>query len=101
MKMIFSENIELIEAFYDLKFYKKLSKNPNVIKRVIKAIYRDPDMMDTTLMRKAKEYNDYFKEREMDLCFSPDGICGWKILFEVYSDNGDNSWIEKYKAIRG
>ena len=100
--MTFEENIKLIRAFYDSDFYnKKLLGNAKVIKRVIEAIYRDPDKMDEKLISKAEEYNAKFKKREMDLCFSPDGICGWKILFDVYSVNGDNSWIEKYRAIRG
>ena len=102
MGKIFAENIELITAFYDSDFYKKnLFGNTKAIKRVIEAIYRDPDMIDEMLIGKAEEYNAKFKERKVNLCFSPDGICGWKILFDVYSVNGDNSWIEKYKAIRG
>ena len=102
MGKIFTENIKLIEAFYDSDFYKKnLFKNTHVIKGVIEAIYRDPDMNDETLKRKAEEYSAKFKERKVNLCFSPDGICGWKILFDVYSINGDKSWIEQYKAIRG
>ena len=100
--MIFAENIKLISAFYASDFYKKnLLGNTKVIKSVIEAIYRDPDMMDETLIHKAEEYSAKFKERKVNLCFSPDGICGWKILFDVYSVNGDDSWIEKYRAIRG
>lgn len=102
MKMIFEENVELITDFYASDFYnKKLLGNTKVIKKVIEAIYRDPDMMDEELRSKAEKYNAKFEERKVDLCFSPDGICGWKILFDVYSVNGDNSWIEKYSAIRG
>ena len=102
MKNIFAKNIELITAFYDSDFYKEnLFGNTKAIKRVIEAIYRDPDMIDETLICKAKEYDTKFKKRNVDLCFSPDGICGWKILFDVYSVNGDNSWIEKYSTIRG
>ncbi|RHV10871.1 hypothetical protein DXB83_10440 [Blautia sp. OM06-15AC] len=102
MKKIFSENIELITTFYNSDLYKKfLFGNTKAIKRTIEAIYRDPDMLDKALICKAEEYNTKFKDRKINLCFAPDGICGWKILFDVYSVNGDNSWIEKYEAIRG
>lgn len=102
MEIIFEKNIELIKAFYDSYFYKKeLLGNRGMVKKVIEAIYRDPDVMDETLICKAREYTDKFRGRKLDLCFSPDGICGWKILFDVYSANGDEGWIEKYCAIRG
>lgn len=99
---IFEENITLITAFYNSDFYKQnLLGNTTAIRGVIGAIYKDPDTMDTALKRKAEEYTAKFQEQKVNLCFSPDGICGWKILFDVYSVNGDNSWIEKYRIIRG
>lgn len=99
--MVFLKNIKLINEFYNSDFYKKnLLGNTVVIKRVIGAILTDPDNKDKTLICKAKEYDKNFK-KEMNLSFSPDGICGWKILFDVYSVKGDNSWVSKYKTIRG
>lgn len=103
-RMTFERNIDMIKKLYESNSYKNnLLQNTKMIKKVIEAIYVDPDTNDEVLKNKAKDYSSEFKNRNIDLCFSPDGICGWKILFDVYgvkSDNGSD-WIEKYKEIRG
>lgn len=65
---------------------------------MIDALYDDPDEKDDYLKEKAKAYSDEYK-----LEFSPDGICGWKVLFDFYSgEKGDEKvWIKYYKIIRG
>lgn len=95
--MVFEENINNIKAFYASDSYKnEFSGKIEKIKEEICKIYKDPDKSDPCLIKEARNYGNKF---EME--FSPDGICGWKLLFDVYSQDGDESWIEKYEIIRG
>lgn len=95
---VYKENIKRIESFYASDLYEKnLKGDAYRIKKVIDALYEDPDKKDEFLLTKASGYSKIFDNK---IEFSPDGICGWKILFDVYSENGDSSWLEKYETIR-
>lgn len=100
MKSIYKKNVDKIQLFYKSDLYEKdLKGDFYKIKKVIEALYDDPDEKDADLLKKAAGYNMKLEDKE--IVFSPDGICGWKILFDVYSKNGDSSWLEKYGIIRG
>lgn len=85
-------NISNIEKFMLTDFADSLPLSK--LKSVINALYDDPDTNDETLIKKAIEISRI----NHDIPFSSDGICSWKILFDIY---GKDSWLEKYKIIRG
>lgn len=84
--IIVNSNINNITKLYTRDEYK------NDIKRLrcaIELIYTDPDTVLPIfeIEHKNKEYR-----------FSADGICSWKILFDIFE--GDKICLEKYKEIR-
>lgn len=89
---IYKENIKRIKEFMESKLAIEL--NEQMFKDVIEALMKDVDICDSNLLKKAKMYS----ENNDNICFAPDGICGWKILYDVY---GKESWIDKYEIIRG
>lgn len=94
MNPIYEENAKLIKEFYKSDFGKKYMQQP-FFKYMIEAIYNDPDKFDKKLKNKAKEYAAKFQ-----IEFSPDGICGWKLLFDLYKGNESTKWIDIYKKLR-
>ena len=64
-------------------------------------MYLDPDSNDESILERARKLKNEFGN---ELEFSADGICGWKILYDVYGDKkeptGDIPWLKKYEIIR-
>lgn len=91
--MIYLENYELIKNFYESDFKKNLDLFQT--KRVVDALYKDPDIFDKNLK------NNFYQilNKNPKINFSTDGICGWKILFDI--NDGKKNWLEEYKIIRG
>ena len=63
-------------------------------RKVIEALYIDPDKYDKDLLKNFSNNTEKFKDIE----FSPDGLCGWKLLYDVF--DGKKIWLEKYRIIR-
>jgi hypothetical protein len=94
MKKIYEKNIELIKELYNSDFGEN-HRNEQFFKNLIEVIYTDPDLYDKNLKDRASKLTDRFSVE-----FGPDGICGWKILFDIYDGNASAEWLEKYKIIR-
>lgn len=95
MLMVYKNNIEI----YNILYNSFLSKNPEIsdikIKGMIDALFDDPDSEDKQLLDIAEKHKENLKDK-VDI--RPDGLCGWKMLYDVY---GRNEWIDKYCIIRG
>ena len=90
------ENIKKIKEFYNSDFFVKEENNNNMdLRKHIKSIYKDPDKYDSLIKEKAKELSD------KEIVFKADGICGWKVLFDVYDGKNNSSWVDKYEHVRG
>ena len=95
MKKTYEQNIEIINELYESDFGKK-HKGNTFFKYIIDSIYTDPDLFDNDLKKRADKLTEKY-----NIKFSPDGICGWKLLFDLYDGNESNDWIKKYEIIRG
>ncbi|MCW6088163.1 DUF6994 family protein [Clostridium sporogenes] len=91
----YEKNIELIKLLYNSKLANELCGNSEnnfkVLRPIIESFYKDPDFYD----RKLFINNDRFNNIKVGL----DGLCGWKILFDIH--DGNIKWLEDYEAIRG
>jgi hypothetical protein len=91
----YQKNIELIKLLYNSKLANELCRNSEnnfkVLRPIIQSFYKDPDFYD----RKLFINNDRFNNIKVGL----DGLCGWKILFDIH--DGNIKWLEDYEAIRG
>jgi hypothetical protein len=96
------ENIKIIKEFYNSDFIfdkgkmEFKEKNAIYLKGIIETLYRDPDVCDSLILENAKKISD-----TEGMIFKADGICGWKNLFDVYDGQKSESWLDKYKSIRG
>ena len=106
-KKVYQENITHIKKFYmECSSFcdKELTEKERlyIVKKMIEAMYLDPDNNDDSILERARNLKVSFGN---ELEFSADGICGWKILYDVYGDRkgatGDISWLKKYEIIRG
>ena len=93
-KRVYEENIERISDFYESDYCATLLSNGNtdLVRDIIEVLYVDPDRYDYLILEKVKEYKEKYK-----VDFSGDGICGWKLLYDVY---GPQEWLKKYEIIR-
>lgn len=94
MQRTYEKNAELIKDLYNSCFGEKYKKQP-FFKYMIDAMYSDPDKFDEELRTKAKTLTSRF-----GIEFGADGICGWKLLFDLYDGNDSDNWVEVYKKIR-
>lgn len=91
----YQKNIDLIKLLYNSELANELCGNSEnnfkVLRPIIDSFYKDPDVYDRELFIN----NDRFNNIKVGL----DGLCGWKILFDIY--DGNIKWLEDYEAIRG
>lgn len=97
MKYTYQRNINLIKLLYESDFAKilcngNLTKSFVRLRPVIDSFYKDPDVFD---MKKICDK----KILQSDIHLGLDGLCGWKMLFDIY--DGDPKWLEDYETIRG
>ena len=95
MQHIYEKNIELIKELYETTFGKNHC-GEYYFKAMIDAMYYDPDVYDERLIAKANNLSSKFNVK-----FGADGICGWKILFDLYDGNKGSTWVREYETIRG
>lgn len=92
--MVYEKNRDIYNKIYDGFLCKNEYISNSKIKGMLDALFDDPDIMDEALLERAKQYTEKY-----GVDISPDGLCGWKILYDVYG--AENNWIEKYCTIRG
>lgn len=110
MGYTYKRNIELINLLYRSELCDRICTESNekinftVLKPIINSFYQDPDSADENLYE--NKYNklvQYFisKNKILDnkIAFGLDGLCGWKILFDIH--DGKESWLKDYEIIRG
>lgn len=91
------ENYKLLNSLYESSFFLNLTIYQQ--RSVIEALYKDPDKYDTCLISRFSEVLERDKQKKMELKYATDGLCGWKILFDVF--DGKKIWLDHYKTIRG
>lgn len=98
-KLVYIQNVERIREFYESDYFRKIRNEENRLKKIISALYDDPDKYDRDLLDQAKQYG-----KKYGVAFSPDGICSWEMLFDVYGKNEEGretaDWLDKYEIIR-
>lgn len=94
MQDVYKRNICLIKDLYETGFGEKHRSQP-FFKYMIDALYCDSDLHDEKLNAEANKLTDKYKVK-----FGADGICGWKILYDVYDGSKSPDWLNKYKTIR-
>lgn len=102
-KYVYQRNIRIIQNFYNSDYYRDL-KEKSLIKKIINAIYRDPDIEDNQLYKDlAKKLKLTHKDGKCELYnyegirLSSDSVCGWKQLYKLREENEE--WLKDYEEI--
>ena len=103
-KYVYQRNIRVIENFYNSDYYRDLQEK-SLIKKIIDAIYIDPDIGDKHLYKDLAEKLKMTHEDGkcelygyLGIKLSADAVCGWKQLYKLRE--GSEEWLQDYEEMR-